>query len=723
MNKDVKIVINSICKNEIKNVERWVNCCRTTDLIYVLDTGSDDGTVEYLREHGVIVDVDTSFTQEGIFNFGRARNACLNNARAIVKERFENNPIIYVSIDLDEFITDGSIENLRSLYDSSFDSYKIQCFTNGAYSSVSHKVISDDPDWRWIRSIHETTYLGRTPNVCPTIGLTYEHVQDLSKDRNYFECTKYAYEQEPNNSLNCVYYGWECYNRGEYDLFKRLNEEYLEVLTNNEEDIYYQNTEHIICGCLNLVTYYTDIEINPTMALVYSDRIERIVKKSEFPRFRRHYWMRALTFKYMRQFKAAELCLTKCLEIQERPYCFVDDDYFYNNDVIEEELKGVRESISKQQNEVNKICVYAICRNEKQFVEKWLESMSEADYIVVLDTGSTDGTYEMLKEDPRVYRCEQKVITPWRFDVARNEGMLLIPDDANILLSTDLDELLEPGWAQVIRDKWNPQHHVRGDYKYAWSHNENGEPGRIFYYDKLHDRNWYWGAPVHELLFSELYDYSYRYSHEISLFNDGVYLHHYPDYSKSRSTYLPLLQLRAKENPEDYYGLYYLSHEYFYQGMYEKCIEIENYILTNFSEQYELTEKAAAYLFLGDSYRALGDNDKSVYYYNIAIGVDDTYREPYLSIAEIMNEKQMYDVAIGYVQEALKKTYRHYTWVERDNSWGGQIEDILSVSYYWTGDYKKSFECVTKAIEYFPNDGRIKYNFDIISKALQENVL
>jgi glycosyltransferase involved in cell wall biosynthesis len=38
--------------------------------------------------------------------------------------------------------------------------------------------------------------------------------------------------------------------------------------------------------------------------------------------------------------------------------------------------------------------------------------VSEADYIVVLDTGSTDGTYEMLKNDPRIYNCEQKIINP-----------------------------------------------------------------------------------------------------------------------------------------------------------------------------------------------------------------------------------------------------------------------------------------------------------------------
>ena len=80
-----------------------------------------------------------------------------------------------------------------------------------------------------------------------------------------------------------------------------------------------------------------------------------------------------------------------------------------------------------------KICVYAICKNESKFISQWLDNMSEADYIVVLDTGSTDGTFELLKEDPRVTRVEQKIINPWRFDVARNESMKLIPKDAETL--------------------------------------------------------------------------------------------------------------------------------------------------------------------------------------------------------------------------------------------------------------------------------------------------
>lgn len=44
-----------------------------------------------------------------------------------------------------------------------------------------------------------------------------------------------------------------------------------------------------------------------------------------------------------------------------------------------------------------KIVVYAIAKNEAQFVRRWMESMSEADEIVVLDTGSTDETPELLR--------------------------------------------------------------------------------------------------------------------------------------------------------------------------------------------------------------------------------------------------------------------------------------------------------------------------------------
>ena len=84
--------------------------------------------------------------------------------------------------------------------------------------------------------------------------------------------------------------------------------------------------------------------------------------------------------------------------------------------------------ITKGVDIIKKVCVYAICKNEEKFVDRWYESIKDADYICVLDTGSTDKTVDLLKKHK--IKTQVKEIVPWRFDVARNESMKLIPDDA-----------------------------------------------------------------------------------------------------------------------------------------------------------------------------------------------------------------------------------------------------------------------------------------------------
>ena len=100
-----------------------------------------------------------------------------------------------------------------------------------------------------------------------------------------------------------------------------------------------------------------------------------------------------------------------------------------------------------------KIAVYAICKNEEQFVERWFASMREADEIFVLDTGSTDNTVKKLKG--LGVNVNQEIIIPWRFDVARNKSLELIPKDYDICVCTDLDEIFEPGWRKKLENIWD----------------------------------------------------------------------------------------------------------------------------------------------------------------------------------------------------------------------------------------------------------------------------
>ena len=361
---------------------------------------------------------------------------------------------------------------------------------------------------------------------------------------------------------------------------------------------------------------------------------------------------------------------------------------------------------------MNKICVYAICKNESAFVERWLDSMQEADYIVVLDTGSSDDTFEKLKNDKRVTRVEQKIINPWRFDVARNESMKLVPDDANILVCTDFDEIFEPNWADTIKNQWISTKHNRGCYLYAFSHTDNGYPTDIFTNDKIHTRDFQWKFPVHEVLFPINVDYL---SYETLNFGDKVFLHHFPDKEKERSYYFDLLKLRSDENPNDYLTQYLLAREYGLKEDYDQAI-IEFNKLINMGRYVRVDNVAlvSAYGLLGDIYKIKKDLGKAIEYYTKAIICDKTYRDAYLCIAEIYNEFGLYESAKAMIKDAIKNTYQQFDWAERATTWAEKPYDILSVAEYYLNNINDGIIYAEKALEFSPNDERIQKNYQAL---------
>lgn len=99
------------------------------------------------------------------------------------------------------------------------------------------------------------------------------------------------------------------------------------------------------------------------------------------------------------------------------------------------------------------ISVYAICKDELTNVEEWVEQFNCCDHICILDTGSTDGTYEKLLEMSKtnskliVYR---KIYEEFHFDEARNDNFKLVPSDTDICLTLDFDERLESNWLDKL---------------------------------------------------------------------------------------------------------------------------------------------------------------------------------------------------------------------------------------------------------------------------------
>lgn len=351
-----------------------------------------------------------------------------------------------------------------------------------------------------------------------------------------------------------------------------------------------------------------------------------------------------------------------------------------------------------------KICVYAICKNEEKFVKRWVASMKEADAIYVLDTGSTDKTVKELKKYG--VNVTKKEIKPWRFDVARNESLKLVPKDYDICVCTDLDELFESGWRKKLEELWK-EDTTRARYNYNWSLDEHDNPIVNFYIEKIHQRNGYqWTHPVHEVL-------TYYGGEENVITTDEITVNHYPDNTKSRGSYLPLLELSVKESPEDDRNMHYLGREYMYYGKWNACIDT---LIKHLSLKTAVwkDERAASMRFIARSYRELKRYDEARMWLDKAMLEAPYLRDAYVERAILEYQLENYSAVIQYCKLALQITEHAKSYINEVFSWNNTIYDLLSIAYYHTGDIDKALENVEIAIKMEPDDKRLQDNKKLI---------
>jgi Uncharacterized enzyme of heme biosynthesis len=331
--------------------------------------------------------------------------------------------------------------------------------------------------------------------------------------------------------------------------------------------------------------------------------------------------------------------------------------------------------------------------------------MCEADEIVVTDTGSTDGTVEKLRaRGAAVYIDEVK---PWRFDVARNISLDHVPDDADICVCTDLDEIFVKGWRACLEKAWSPDT-TRGRYIFNWSLKPDGTPGVQFQYFKIHAKKSYrWRSPVHEFI-GYIGD-----APEKVAFIDGMVLNHYPDNSKSRSSYLPLLETAVKEDPEDDRMNYYLGREYMYKGEWQKCIDVlERYLTLKRAVWNE--ERSAAMRWIAHACAELSNNAEAYRWYYRAIAEAPHMRDPYIEFARLGYLRGDWVLTFSMVEEALRITERSATYVNMDYSWDFNPDDLGAISCFWLGMLERALNHAKAALSFSPDDQRLKNNLEII---------
>ena len=385
-----------------------------------------------------------------------------------------------------------------------------------------------------------------------------------------------------------------------------------------------------------------------------------------------------------------------------------------------------------------KIYVYTICRDELQFCERFAKSCEDADGVYVLDTGSVDGTPEALAKlgiNVDVVRFDKwktleeydKLIAedrnPWRFDTSRNMSIDMVPQDADVLVCIDLDEILVPGWRKLIEDAWvNGVNHL--SYCFAWSMVDN-KPKHCFWYEKIHNRKGYiWASPVHEAIVP-VYGTT-----DVRGAINQVIVQHYPDSSKSRAQYLPLLELGVRESPGDSRIRFYLGREYTFAGRYQDAINSHVYYLSMVNSTC-VRERANACLQIASCYGKLKESahenkPMSVDYENKqfswlirAISEQSTQRETWVELADFCRIKG--DNLFGYIaaRKALDIPIEHCdnNYLVDPDAWGYKPHDLASVMGWYAGDvqYKEeSLQNAWKALKFMPFDGRLEANYRLI---------
>lgn len=358
-----------------------------------------------------------------------------------------------------------------------------------------------------------------------------------------------------------------------------------------------------------------------------------------------------------------------------------------------------------------KICVYAICKNEEKFVDIWMDSMMEADLVVVTDTGSSDSTVEKLRKKGAIVYVDE--VNPWRFDIARNISLDHIPGNVDICVCTDLDEIFEKGWREHLERAWTPDAKV-GKYIYNWSLKEDGSPDVQLYYSKVHTRHdFIWRYPVHEWLC-----YGGK-EPNITVFVDGMVLNHYPDRSKSRGSYFPLLELAVEENPEGDRMTYYLGREYMYRGAWQKCIDTLMRHLALPSAIWN-QERCASMRWIAKSYYQLGNIKEMYSWYYRAIAEAPELREPYIECAQLAYRLSDWPTVFFMVEEALKIKEKSQTYVNMGYAWDYTPYDLGAISCYRLGIFDRSLRHAEAALTYSPNDERLQSNKQLIIDRLYE---
>jgi glycosyltransferase involved in cell wall biosynthesis len=287
--------------------------------------------------------------------------------------------------------------------------------------------------------------------------------------------------------------------------------------------------------------------------------------------------------------------------------------------------------------------IYTIAKNEAHNVKGFMAAAEGAD-VYVLDTGSEDDTVALFKEHGA--NVKQKIITPWRFDAARNEALAMVPKSVDVCVSLDLDERIESGWAKKLENEWSGN---VGNYMYIadWQDQACTIPCVQSPRTRLHNRNDYeWHRQIHEVIRP-------LEGVEMDSCNTSILVKHYQ--SGGQRNYAPILKELLKKNPGDADAWLQLAGELHQKKEYSGAIDAyKSYVKVTQEDDHPSIRyrKAHAWLGIAQCLVCLGETAESIRAFLSAVAAEPGCREAWTHFAHVVSQLNNAPLAYGAAMTA-----------------------------------------------------------------------